>query len=364
MIAEPTAVTRTLASFAASIAYDSVPEAVAERTRALIMDQFGIALRARHEAELTGAALAAVNELGMGAGNATVLGEAKGYAPPAAAFLNGVFGHSLDFDDTHAAGSIHPSAPIVPAALAAAEMCSASGRDTIAAIVAGYEIQIRLSLALNPTEHYRQGFHPTATCGVFGAAAAAGRVFGLSAHEIAQALGLAGSQAAGSMQFLADGAWNKAFHVGHAAMSGLASATFARNGFRGAAGAIEGDAGFLHAYAPNPDPEVAVAGLNEHWETLAIAVKPYPSCRYGHAAMDALIELKAGNDLDLAAIESIEIGLPATGMRIIGDPVPEKQNPTNYVDGQFSMPFVAAVALREGGMSWDSYAQHLNDPET
>ena len=142
------------------------------------------------------------------------------------------------------------------------------------------------------------------------------------------------------------------------------AATFARNGFRGAAGAIEGEAGFLHGYAPNADPAKAIADLNEHWETLDIAVKPYPSCRYGHAAMDALIELKAANDLDVDGIESIEIGLPATGMRIIGDPVSEKQNPKNYVDGQFSMPFVAAVALREGGMSWDSYAQHLNDPKT
>jgi 2-methylcitrate dehydratase PrpD len=107
-----------------------------------------------------------------------------------------------------------------------------------------------------------------------------------------------------------------------------------------------------------------VAALGSTWETLNIAVKPYPSCRYGHAAMDALIELRAANDLDWRQIESVEIGLPQTGVNIIGEPQSEKQHPGNYVDGQFSMPFVAAVALRDGAMDWDSYARHLGDADT
>ena len=150
-----------------------------ERTRLLAMDHVGIALRARHAADLNDAMSHTLAKLGMDAGSASVIGDERGYAPPAAALYNGNLAHSLDFDDTHARGSIHPSAPIVPAAFAAAEMAGASGRDIIAGIVAGYEVQIRLSIALQPSEHYARGFHPTATCGVFGAAAAAARIFGL-----------------------------------------------------------------------------------------------------------------------------------------------------------------------------------------
>ncbi|TFH50967.1 MAG: MmgE/PrpD family protein, partial [Lysobacterales bacterium] len=289
------AVTRQLSEFTAGLRFDQLPHEVVERTRLLAMDHVGIALRARHAADLNDAMTAAMAKLGMSSGNCSVIGDEREYPPPAAALYNGNLAHSLDFDDTHARGSIHPSAPIIPAAFAAAEMVGAGGTDIIAGIVAGYEVQIRLSIALKPSEHYARGFHPTATCGVFGAAAAAARIFGLSAEKIASAFGLCGSQAAGSMQFLLDGAWNKPFHTGYAAMNGLVAASFAAEGFRGAGLAIEGKAGFLHAYAPNADHRAAVAELGEKFETMDIAVKPYPSCRYGHAAMDALIELRAAN---------------------------------------------------------------------
>jgi 2-methylcitrate dehydratase PrpD len=360
----PGPVTRKLSEFTAALRFDQLPHEVVERTRLLVMDHVGIALRARHAADLNDAMSHTLAKLGMDAGSASVIGDERGYAPPAAALYNGNLAHSLDFDDTHARGSIHPSAPIVPAAFAAAEMAGANGRDIIAGIVAGYEVQIRLSIALQPSEHYARGFHPTATCGVFGAAAAAARVFGLSADHIANAFGLCGSQAAGSMQFLLDGAWNKPFHTGYAAMGGLMAASFAADGFRGAGQALEGKAGFLQAYAPNSDHQAAVADLGEKFETMEIAVKPYPSCRYGHAAMDALIELRAANDIDYQDIESVEVGLPRTGWNLIGDPENDKQNPKNYVDGQFSMPFVAAVAIRDGKMGWDSYAPHLKDDNT
>ena len=358
------AVTRELSEFTADLQFDKLPSEVVERTRLLAMDHVGIALRARHAAALNESMATALTKLGMGAGSASVIGDERGYAPPAAALYNGNLAHSLDFDDTHARGSIHPSAPIVPAAFAAAEMSGANGKNIIAGIVAGYEVQIRLSIALKPSEHYARGFHPTATCGVFGAAAAAARVFGLTADQIANAFGLCGSQAAGSMQFLLDGAWNKPFHTGYAAMGGLMAASFAADGFIGAGQALEGKAGFLHAYAPDSDHQAAVADLGERFETLDIAVKPYPSCRYGHAAMDALIDLRTANDINYRDIESVEVGLPRTGWNLIGDPENDKQNPKNYVDGQFSMPFVAAVAIRDGKMGWDSYAPHLADDET
>jgi 2-methylcitrate dehydratase PrpD len=359
-----TAITRTLAEFASGLAFANLPEEVPERTRMLILDHVGIALRARNAADLRDSMSAALGALGMVEGSATVIGDPRGYTPAAAALFNGNLGHALDFDDTHARASLHSGAPIIPAAMAAAEMCSASGKDVISGVVAGFEVQTRLSMALGPSDHYERGFHPTATCGVFGAAAAAGRVLGLSTDEMVRAFGLCGSQAAGSMQFLADGAWNKPFHTGYAAMNGLVSAVMAAKGFRGTAEPIEGKAGFLRAYAPNADFKKATSGLGERWETMAVAVKPYPSCRYGHAAMDALIALRAEHGIDYREVESVEIGLPRTGWNLIGDPETEKQNPKNYVDGQFSMAFVAAVALREGGMSWDDYDKHIHDDDT
>ena len=359
-----TKITKKIAEFASVISLESIPNEAIERTQMFVMDNIGIMLRAYHDAESTPALLSGTTALGMGNGNSVVIGDSRAFTPPGAALINGTLAHSLDFDDTHAASSLHPSAPIVPAALAAAEMVGANGKALIPAIIAGYEIQIRLSLALNPTDHYNRGFHPTVTCGVFGAAAAAGRIFSLDPEQMALAFGIALSQSAGSMQFLVDGAWMKRYHVGHAAMCGLMAATYAREGFRGAIDAFEGKHGFLHAYARNPDPEKAVAGLGKDWETLAIAIKPYPSCRYSHAAMDALIDLRSTNDLQPVEIESVEVGLPETGWKIIGDPQDSKHNPLSTVDGQFSMPFCAAVALIEGGLAWDHYAKHVGDKET
>jgi 2-methylcitrate dehydratase PrpD len=355
------AVTTELSAWCARITPASLPEPVLRRAAALTLDLVGNMVRARHDAESTPALIAAVRALGLCGGDATVFGDPTRYTPAGAALLNGALGHSLDFDDTHAAGSLHPGAPVIPAALAAAELTGATGADTLAAIVAGYEVTCRLALALPAGEHYDRGYHPTATCGAFGAAAAAGRVFGLDAAAIADALGIALSQAAGSLQFLANGAWTKRFQVGWSAMAGLAAAMLAREGFRGAAEAIEGRHGFLRAYAPSPTPERVLGQLGTVFETMHTAVKPYPSCRYGHAAIDAAIALRAEHGLTADGIESVTVGLPAKGMLLIGAPHEQKIEPKNVVDGQFSGPFVVAAALATGAMGWDSY-RLLDDP--
>ena len=291
------AVTAQLAAYCASLDFAALPPAVQERTRFLVLDLAGNILRGRHDAESTPALLAAARALGLAAGNAAVLGDSARYTPAGAALLNGALAHCLDFDDTHAAGTLHPGAPVIPAALAAAEMAGADGRTVLSAIVAGYEVTCRLALALPGGDHYDRGYHPTATCGAFGGAAAAARVFGLSAKGLEDAFGIALSQSAGSLQFLANGAWTKRFQVGWSAMAGLAAAILAREGFRGAAEAFEGKAGFLRAYAPNPVPERALQELGTAWELMNTAVKPYPSCRYGHACIDAAIALRAEHGL-------------------------------------------------------------------
>jgi 2-methylcitrate dehydratase PrpD len=354
-------ITADLAGFSADIALDRLPEEVVERARFLVLDLVGNIVRARHDAESTQPLLWAARALGLASGNSGVFGDAARYTPAGAALINGALGHSLDFDDTHAAGSLHPGAPVIPAALAAGEMVGASGADVLAAIVAGYEVTCRVALALPAGAHYERGFHPTATCGAFGAAAAAGRVFGLDAERIASAFGVALSQSAGSLQFLENGAWTKRFQVGWAACSGLVAATLAREGFKGAAAALEGRHGFLQGYAPSPVPERAVQDLGRVFELMATAVKPYPSCRYGHAGIDAALELRAEHHLQPGEIEAVTLGLPRAGMTLIGAPAKHKANPQNVVDGQFSGPFVIACALATGAMGWDSY-RLLQDP--
>ena len=356
-------ITKQLASFAANLRYEDLPSEVTERAKRLILDITGNIIRARNDAESTPSLISSVEKLGLAQGKCSVMGDERSYAPTAAALINGTLAHSLDFDDTHAEGSIHSSAPIVPAALAAAEMSDASGKELIAAVIAGYEVQIRLSLALDPTAHYDRGFHPTATCGVFGAAAAAGKLLGLDADGIRNAFGIALSQAAGSMEFLTDGAWTKRSHVGQAAQNGLVCAVMAGEGFKGVEQAFEGRAGFLNAYSPEADPGRAVAGLGKVWETMRIAVKPYPSCRYSHAAIDGIVSLMQKHAIRADDVEEVRIGLPETGWKIIGGPE-DKTSPRSIVDGQFSMPFCAAVALREGGLAWDDYKKHLNDEAT
>jgi len=212
-----------------------------------------------------------------------------------------------------------------------------------------------VALALPAGAHYDRGFHPTATCGAFGAAAAAARVFGLSTEQVEGALGTVLSQCAGSLQFLVNGAWTKRFQVGWAACNGLMAATLVREGFKGAAEALEGRHGFLRAYAPDPTPERAVQDLGTVFELMRTAVKPYPSCRYGHAGIDAAIALRAANDIKPADIVSITLGLPRAGMLLIGEPPEKKADPRNVVDGQFSGPFVISAALATGAMGWDSY---------
>lgn len=348
-------ITAELSAFSADVSTAALPLAVVERARLLVLDLVGNVVRARHDAESTAPLLAAVRALGMAAGNGGVFGDCARYTPAGAALLNGALGHSLDFDDTHAAGSLHPGCPVISAAFAAGEMAGASGADVLAGIVAGYEVACRVALALPAGDHYARGFHPTATCGVFGAAAAAGRVFGLGTDDIASALGIALSQAAGSLQFLANGAWTKRFQVGWSGMAGLTAATLAREGFKGAAAALEGQHGFLNAYAPSPNPARAVRGLGTEFELMQTAVKPYPSCRYGHAGIDAALTLRAEHAIDPATIERVMLGLPEAGMRLIGAPAAQKADPQNVVDGQFSGPFVIAAALATGKMDWDSY---------
>src|ERR1700741_2922693 len=311
--------TATLAGYVAGLTFEDIPPEVKDRAKVLTLDFLGSAIRARRDAESTPSLLKMLEGLSLdGEGEATVFGDSKTWTPAVAALLNGAFGHSLDFDDTHADSSLHPSAPVVPAAFAVGEMVGASGRDVLTAIVAGYEVCCRLGNALDPTSHYARGFHPTATAGTYGAAAAAAKLFGLSQQQIVAAFGVSGSQAAGSLQFLVNGAWNKRYQVGAAAMNGVIAATLARNDFIGSSESIEGVHGLLVGYSDNAHPDKAVAGLGEVYETMKIGVKPYPSCRYPHAALDAIIAMRREHNLTPDQIRKVEVGLHRNGITLTG----------------------------------------------
>jgi 2-methylcitrate dehydratase PrpD len=349
--------TAVVAAYVAQLKFDDIPQDVLARAKILTLDFLGSAIRARRDAESTPSLLGMLQALGLdGDGQATVFGDTRSWTPAVAALLNGALGHSLDFDDTHADSSLHPSAPVVPAAFAVGELVGASGRDVLTAIVAGYEVCCRLGNALDPTSHYARGFHPTATAGTFGAAAAAAKLFGLSQAQIVAAFGVSGSQAAGSLQFLVNGAWNKRYQVGAAAMNGVIAATLARNDFVGATESVEGVHGLLVGYSDNAHPHKAVAGLGEIYETMKIGVKPYPSCRYTHAALDALIAMRREHNITPDQVRRVEIGLHRNGITLTGDAA-TKRHPTSIVGGQFSMFFTGAVALDQGRFGWDDYAR-------
>lgn len=276
---------------------------------------------------------------------ATVLPSGERMTPADAALANGALAHSLDFDDTHLPSSLHPGAPTIAAALAAAEGADASVDRFLAGVAAGYDVACTVGEAIGPDSHYDRGFHVTATCGTFGAAAAAGVVRGLDADALRDAFGIAGSQAAGSLQFLANGAWNKRLHPGLAARRGIEATDLAAAGVVGAADPLDGEYGFLSGYSDDPNP-AAFDRLGERDAVAETGRKPYPCCRYLHSAIDALRETAPA--VDPAAVESVRIAIPSAGVRLTGAPIEAKRRPESFVDCQFSAPFVAALVLTEG----------------
>ena len=357
-------VTDALARFTAALSLDAVPPAVGARAQRLVLDAAAIAVRARADGESTAALLAGLAAAGLAPGSCGLFGTAETCAPAAAAGINAALVHTLDFDDTHMGASVHVGAPVVPAGLAAAQAAGADGRVAVAAVVAGMEVMIRLARALDPPRHYARGYHPTATTGVFGAAAAAARALGLDAGQTAAAFGIALSSAAGTLQFHANGAWTKRLQVGLAAEAGVRAAFLARYGFTGAADAVEGARGLLAVFSDGAEPARATAGLGSVWETLSIGVKPYPACRFAHAAIDGLLDLRREMGLDAveaARIAFVEVGLSRKALAAVAEPEARKRRARNVVDAQFSIYFLTAAALLTGGVRWDDYPRLIGD---
>jgi 2-methylcitrate dehydratase PrpD len=333
---------------------------VEERAVDLLRDYVGVTLGGAGEPSSV-TLRRGLEQLGT-SGAATVIGTGTLLAPIHAALANGAAAHALEMDDTHQGGSIHLGASVFSAALAAAELHGASGGRVLRAACAGYEVAARLAMALDPAAHYARGFHPTGTCGAFGAAAAAALVAGLDARQLADALGIAGSQAAGSMEFLADGAWTKRLHPGWAASAGLHAAALAAAGFRAPRTIFEGRFGTLHGYSDGASaaPLAGRAG----GELMRTSVKPHACCRYAQGPIDAVLALRRQHGLRPEVIARVDVGLVSAGFAIVCEPLDVKRRPRSVVDAQFSLPFSVAVALVTGAASPDEYVPaRFADPE-
>lgn len=222
-------------------------------------------------------------------------GLGRGGSAELAALVNGAQSHIVEMDDLDRTSVIHPGAVVIPAAMAVAESVKATGHDFLEAVIAGYEIAIRIGQAVGKSHYYY--FHNTSTCGVFGAAAAAGWLLGMREEQFVWALGNAGTQAAGLWQFNADGDMSKHLHAGRAAANGVLAATLAARGFTGARRILEGRRGFFAATAPDAKPELVIHALEPSQPNLLrinrVSLKPYASCRHTHAAIDACLALRA-----------------------------------------------------------------------
>jgi 2-methylcitrate dehydratase PrpD len=285
-----------------------------------------------------------------GTGPCRVLGTALHTSAAHAALANGTAAHALDYDDMCFVSLAHPSAPLVAAALAAAEIAGASGLALLDAYVVGFELEGRLGRVMNP-RHYQRGWHCTSTLGTIGAAAAAARLLGLDAAAANHALAIAASEASGLKENF--GTMVKPLHAGLAARNGIVAAQLAQAGMTASAAAIDGPQGFLAAFdSEQPSLEAATADLGTRWEIAdtGITVKLYPSCAGTHPALDALLDLQRRESFGADEVEAIDIGVdPIVPTILLYD------RPSSGLEGKFSMPFCAAAAVVRGSVGIDTF---------
>ena len=257
-----------------------------------------------------------------------------------AALANGLASHIIELDDVHRAAIIHAGAAVIPAALAVAEMNGSTGRQLLEAIVVGYEAAIRIGEAVTPSHYFF--WHTTGTCGTFGAAAAAGKLLGLTRDQLVWALGNAGTQAAGLWEFLADGAMSKHLHPGKAAQNGVLAALLAKEDFTGATRILEGERGFCRATADRFDLKKIAAGLGQSpYKVEENSFKIHASCRHTHPAVDVILGSSVPYAVKAAEVAEINIRTYSTALNITGN-----YNPSTVYAAKFSLPFCAALALK------------------
>lgn len=340
-----------LADFVVATRDTGPPDDVIASTRQRLLDVLGLSVAARSLA--TSQSVVDVVSARGGTPQATAIGVDHRLPAPAAAFVNGVLAHSLDYDDTHLPSVLHPSASVVPAALAMAETCDADGATLLAGTAAGIEVVVRLGMAgYDETSRnslfFEHGQHATSICGAVGAAAAAAAVAGLDAERIRDAIGIAVSMGAGVIEANRTGGTVKRIHCGWAAQSGVTAAELARAGITGPPTALEGRFGFFQAWLHGRgDTDAVTSDLGRHWAVPEIFFKPYPANHFTHTSIDAAIRLRE-RGVTPHQIEALHLGVAAPTVRTIGEPLAAKQAPETGYQGQFSGPYAVTAALFGG----------------
>ncbi len=352
-----------VAEIGAGLKFEDLPDRVVKNSKMFIMDLLGNIIASRHvDSSLT--CLKAARELGDGEPVSTAIGCSYKTTPQMAAMINGTFGHAFDMDDDHRYGTQHSSVVVFPAILALAEKYGKSGKDVITAFAYGSEITIRLGEAFEGQTYY-QGFHPTGTCGVFGATGGAAKLLGLDAKEITYALGLAGSQAAGLLEWKAQGTWSKRYQAGHPAMCGVISAIMAKNGYTAPTTVWDGQDGFLRAYSYQDIWNEAKVSeeFGKRWEMADTSIKVHACCRFSAPLADAGVDLfKRG--VDYKQVESILARVNKYSIKVLTIPEETKADPRTVVDAQFSLPYAIACGMVKGHENIDDYTyEAIRDPE-
>lgn len=352
----PRAYTQELAEFVAGLRYDQLPPAVVARTEELFLDWAASALAAKglHPIpQFEGFARA----MGPASGPAEILVSRTRSSAFFAAWVNAASSHLVEQDDLHNSSVLHPATVVFPAALAAAQDLGKSGAELIAASVAGYEAGIRIGEFLGRS-HYKI-FHTTATVGTLAAAVAVGRLLDLTPAQMVNALGSAGTQAAGLWEFLRDAADSKQLHTAHAAANGLAAAYLAKSGVTGAQRILEGAQGLAAGMSSDADPARLVDRLGSRWALLETSFKFHSSCRHTHPAADALLDLMQREGLAASDIAAVIARVHQGAIDVLG----AVDVPVTVHQAKFSMGTVLGLIAVYGKAGLEEFRDHaLTDP--
>jgi 2-methylcitrate dehydratase PrpD len=330
--------TRILARFISDSRWSDIPQTIRHEAKRALLNGLGCAIGGCQD-QTVDRALAALTPF-SGPRNATLVGLREKRDILNAALVNGLSSNILDFDDTHMKSIIHPTVPIAAAAWAMAEHRAVTGAELLHAFVLGVEAACRVGNSVSP-EHYAAGWHITATCGVFGAAAAAGKLLGLNERTMASAMGIAATQASGLTAMM--GSMCKSYNMGHAASSGLTAALLAKGNFTSSDQALEAPRGFCHVLTHEPRLEELTARLGETWELAWNAYKPYPCGIVLHAVIDGCLELREKYALTSERVQRIDIRMHPLALELAG-----KAAPTTGLEGKLSVYHAAAIALIRG----------------
>lgn len=349
--------TMKLAEFVSGIKYDHIPQKSIEAVRNTLLDSIGCALFGSGR-ETSRIINSFIKEQG-GKQEATLW--ANNFKGPVLNVVmgNGSMVHSFDFDDYHNA-KLHPGAVVVPTALAIAEKENLGGEELLAALVAGYEVMIRISLGTNPNSSRMRGWHLTGTCGTFGAAAAAGKLYNLDEKKIAMALGMAGTQSSGLWAFTADGSDSKRFHPGKAASSGILGAYLVQKGYKGPTKILEAeDGGFCKATSDDFSLERITQNLGKIYETEGVVIKPYACCASSHSSIDAALDLVKKNNIKPMDIEKIIV----LNSSVVKQQCGFEYKPVSSLQAQMSLQYIIAVSIIDGKALVDQFSEsRIADP--